>query len=357
MIHELAERYQGMEDPSTGKVAANRVFLFFFDELTTHPDMNRLKMVAFLANAAATFPRLAGVLRMSGHYWQPVLRPLNCVSFYGATRMLERPPTVQAMDPSARWYEGLSDNRHMGPAVPPIRARLLFWRMWRENFVSFVFTNRMNWVGSKKIPVKVGTKTKEVEQAVFKDPRDKADGYCDGTLLFPPRAQDALNNESVCESLRWKTLGRGGQDHAYLTLLQALVARAPRGDARVAGQQALAQVDRLMWHLPHEDTNADSPYERDARLLVRAKEKVADAIEALTWPSIHRLPDRRVKPLLGERLWPQRCAEVLQHAVPGPGIAEERSGKKQWSSEPFEEPAEGAGDNHPLRLPGRDERP
>jgi len=102
-----------------------------------------------------------------------------------------------------------------------------------------------------------------------------------GVLMYPPRSP---KEKGPIDSVRWELFREGLEDYEYLRLADALARELTRqgmaAEAK-AGRDAVAAAMKLVERWPCVRAANDEPYTLDVRAVAVARERLAQAVEAM----------------------------------------------------------------------------
>ncbi|MGQ9454968.1 MAG: glycoside hydrolase domain-containing protein [Armatimonadota bacterium] len=147
---------------------------------------------------------------------------------------------------------------------PAIDHRILHWITWRYGVNGILYWNTTYWRDNPW----------ETPMSYTPDGKGKW-GNGDGRLLYPPVKKPSAKfvDKGPVPSIRWEMIRDGIEDYDYFAILKAKLDKAKAGPAVEKAKAALELVNTL--------ARSRTEYTRDPAKLELAREKVAQAIEAL----------------------------------------------------------------------------
>ncbi|MCD6359999.1 MAG: DUF4091 domain-containing protein [Armatimonadetes bacterium] len=103
-----------------------------------------------------------------------------------------------------------------------------------------------------------------------------------GVMMYPPRSAD---EHGPIESVRWELYREGLEDYEYMALAEKLTEQleaAGRADVARPGREAVSAALELVERWPNVRAANDEPYTLDVTEVAAARERLADAVEAMT---------------------------------------------------------------------------
>jgi hypothetical protein len=245
-------------------------------KISDEPNISDPRQVNFYTNIAKLLKEIdPNIYPLSaGHYHLNFLPYYNQWYFDGPNaQFYQREMALAEKKNSKQVYQ----NNMVSPIFSPLRMRLFFWALWKENFTGLYWWQINGWGRFEK---SVGGKPREFVK------RHPWQGDFSGVILiYPPR--EGKNEEGPINSLRWEAMRKGLEDYEYLVILDRLI-KAKEGKIPpvviAKAKKALGRVDELIDHIPNIPGSAafnDHFHTYDNSLIEDVRNEIAESIETL----------------------------------------------------------------------------